>query len=249
LIKPAEGHGLAYIDYCNQELAIAAVLSNDQAMLDSYRSGDPYLDFARRAGAVPLGATKQSHGAVRDRFKTCALAVLYGAGAARIGYNLGLSEAHGHELLRAHKEQYRTYHRWVEQVLDRAQVTGRIRTVFGWTCHVGEGSNPRAIANFPMQANGAEMLRLACCFLTEAGIRVCAPVHDAVLITAPLDQLEDAVSHAQELMAEASATVLRGFELRTDVKLVKYPDRYIDERGAAMWKTVCEVLAEVEAGA
>ena len=26
-----------------------------------------------------------------------------------------------------------------------------------------------------MQANGAEILRLACCYMTEAGIRVCAP--------------------------------------------------------------------------
>ena len=36
-----------------------------------------------------------------------------------------------------------------------------------------------------MQANGAEMLRLACCFATERGVRVCAPVHDAILIEAP----------------------------------------------------------------
>lgn len=249
LIKPPDGYGLAYIDWEQQEFAIAAVLSGDQAMLESYRSGDPYLDFAKRAGAVPKDATKRSHGAIRDRYKTCALAVLYGAGAERIGFNLGLPPAYGHELLRAHREQYRTYHRWVEQVLDHAQVTGRIQTVFGWQCRVGEEWNPRALANFPMQGNGAEMLRLACCFLTEAGIRVCAPIHDAVLIIAPLDDLEATVRRAQALMAEASATVLRGFELRTDVKLVRYPDRYTDERGAGMWATVCEVLAEVEAAA
>jgi DNA polymerase-1 len=36
-----------------------------------------------------------------------------------------------------------------------------------------------------MQANGAEMLRMACCLGTEQGIEICAPVHDAVLICAP----------------------------------------------------------------
>jgi hypothetical protein len=41
-----------------------------------------------------------------------------------------------------------------------------------------------------MQGNGAEMLRIACIFLTEAGIRVCAPVHDALLIELPLVGLE-----------------------------------------------------------
>jgi hypothetical protein len=33
-----------------------------------------------------------------------------------------------------------------------------------------------------MQANGAEMLRLACIGGIEAGIKIGAPVHDAVVI-------------------------------------------------------------------
>jgi hypothetical protein len=39
--------------------------------------------------------------------------------------------------------------------------------------------------NWPMQANGAEMMRIAAMAATEAGIEVCAPVHDAFLIAAP----------------------------------------------------------------
>ena len=64
-----------------------------------------------------------------------------------------------------------------------------MHTVFGWRVHVGPDANPRSLRNFPMQANGAEMLRLACCLATERGIEVCAPVHDALLICAPLDRL------------------------------------------------------------
>jgi hypothetical protein len=60
---------------------------------------------------------------------------------------------------------------------------GTLHTVFGWCVHVGEAANPRSLRNFPMQANGAEMLRLACCLATECGIEVCAPIHDAVLIS------------------------------------------------------------------
>ena len=70
-------------------------------------------------------------------------------------------------------------------------LTGSLHTVFGWHVHAGENSNPRSLRNFPMQANGAEMLRLACCLATERGIEVCAPVHDAVLICAPLERLDD----------------------------------------------------------
>ena len=55
-----------------------------------------------------------------------------------------------------------------------------------------------------MQANGAEMLRFAIIFMIKDGIEVCAPVHDAVLIEAPLEELEAKVKKAQYLMAKAS---------------------------------------------
>jgi len=99
-----------------------------------------------------------------------------------------------------------------------------------------------------MQANGAERLRLACCLATERGIEVCAPIHDALLVHAPLDRLDDTVRATQQAMADASRLVLSGFELRTDVKVVRHPDRYMDKRGAKMWQTVCALLAELEAG-
>ena len=98
-----------------------------------------------------------------------------------------------------------------------------------------------------MQANGAEMLRLACCLVTERGIRVCAPVHDAVLIEAPLDELAQTVVATEECMRLASSIVLGDFELRTEAKLVRYPDRYMDERGLQMWETVWEIVNDLEA--
>ena len=112
------------------------------------------------------------------------------------------------------------------------------------SCTSGVNPNPRSIRNFPMQANGAEMLRLACCFVTEAGISVCAPVHDAILIEAPLEELDETVAKTQRHMMEASAIILDGFELRSDVEIYRYPDRYMDKRGVEMWKIVNEILSE-----
>ena len=123
---------------------------------------------------------------------------------------------------------------------------GRIETAFGWPLHIGAEANPRSLMNFPMQANGAEMLRLACCLGAEQGVEICAPVHDAVLIGAPLDQLADQVRTMQEAMAQASRVVLDGFELRTDAELIRYPGRYQSARGVHMWRTVMELLVELE---
>jgi hypothetical protein len=121
---------------------------------------------------------------------------------------------------------------------------GSLYTVFGWRIHATAESNARSLQNFPCQANGAELLRLACCYGTEAGIRICAPVHDAVLIEAPIADLDRATSEMQAHMVRASRDVLNGFELRTDIKRVVAPERYVDERGRAMWDRVWSLIDE-----
>jgi hypothetical protein len=245
LIRPQPGWGLAYLDWSQQEFGIAAALSGDPLMLEAYRSGDPYLAFAKQAGSVPPTATKQTHSAERDQFKACVLAVQYGMGEESLAMRIGQPVARARELLRLHRETYRVFWRWSDGALDFAMLHGRLWTVFGWTLHVDTDPNPRSLRNFLMQANGAEMLRLACFLATERGIRVCAPVHDAILIEAPLDQLDDTIADAQAAMAEASRLVLGGFELASDAAVVRYPDRYADKRGAQMWQIVWDTIAQL----
>jgi len=59
---------------------------------------------------------------------------------------------------------------------------------------------------------------------------------------APLDRLEDDIANMRAAMAEASKIVLTGFELRTEAMRVRYPDRYQDPRGTAMWDRVIELI-------
>jgi hypothetical protein len=245
LIKPPAGHGIAYVDWSQQEFGIAAALSGDRSMQTAYSSGDPYLAFAKQAGAVPQDATKASHGTTRELFKQCVLAVQYGMEAQSLALRIAQPPIVARELLRAHRETYRQFWTWSDAAVDQAMLVGVIHSVFGWPVRVSDRSNPRSLRNVPMQANGAEMLRIACCLATERGIEVCAPIHDAVLICAPLNRLDDDIAAMRAAMAEASRCVLAGFELATDVKVVSWPDRYSDPRGAEMWNRACNlVLAE-----
>jgi hypothetical protein len=242
LIKPPPGYGIAYVDWQQQEFGIAAALSRDPLMMDAYRSGDPYLAFAKQAGAAPADATKSTHKTVRDQFKSTVLAVQYGMGADALAQRIGQPPIRARELLRLHHETYRVFWRWSDAAVDHAMLTGSLLTVFGWRVRVPAISNERSLRNFPMQANGAEMLRLACCLGTERGIEVCAPVHDAALICAPLERLETDVARMRQAMAEASHIVLNGFELGTDAQIVRHPDRYMDERGTVMWDRVMNLI-------
>ena len=82
---------------------------------------------------------------------------------------------------------------------------------------------------------------------TERGVNVVAPVHDALMVEGPADAIDDVVARTQEAMAEASAIVLPGFRLRSDVKIVRWPDRYMDGRGREFWgRVVALILAKHE---
>jgi DNA polymerase I len=136
---------------------------------------------------------------------------------------------------------------WSDAAVDYAMLTGSLPTVFGWHIHVGENPNPRSLRNFPMQANGAELLRVACCVATELNIEVCAPVHDAVLICAPLDRIEEDIAGMRSAMAEASRVVLGGFQLYTDVMRLHHPGRFLDPRGVRMWDQVRSLISKRQA--
>ncbi|MGC2077856.1 MAG: DNA polymerase, partial [Xanthobacteraceae bacterium] len=136
LIQPPRGHGLAYIDWSQQEFGIAAALSGDALMKDAYLSGDPYLTFAKQAGAAPPNATKVTHKAVRDQFKSTVLAVQYGMGAESLAQRIGQPPICARELLRLHRETYRVFWNWSDRVVAHAMLTLSLRTVFGWRVRV-----------------------------------------------------------------------------------------------------------------
>ena len=265
LIKPPPGHGVAYIDRSQQEIGIAAALSGDQNLQAAYLSGDCYRAFAIQAGAIPAdvpieGIKDTPWGAVRELYKQCMLAVGYGMEWQSLALRIAQPGIVARDLLRAHRQTYRRFWEWSDAAVDQAMLLGVISTVFGWPVRVGEHANPRSLRNFPCQANASEMLRIACCLAIERGIEICAPVHDAVLICAPLERLEAGIATMRSAMAEASRIVLSGFELRTDcpdefdergkpVKyphVIRYPRRYMDPRGVEMWNRVCKLAAASE---
>jgi DNA polymerase I len=250
LIKPLPGQAVAYVDYAAMEFGIAAALSDDQRMLSAYNSGDPYLDFAVSFGAAPPDATKQSHAEVRERYKVMLLATQYGMGPASLATRLGVSQVEAGDMLQHHKLLFAQYWRWSDQWLHRALSTGQMRTAFGWTYYLDGKASERSIRNWPIQAHGAEILRVGCILATRHGISLLAPIHDAVLIEAPLARIEGAVAHIQEILRRASRVVLNpytgeldGFALRSDATVVRHPARYSDKRGERMWTIVTDKLA------
>ena len=246
LIRPPAGHGLAYLDWSQQEVGIAAALSGDVRMMEAYAAGDPYLAFGKQVGAIPAEGTAETHKALRNQFKSCVLAVQYGMGPQSLADRIGQPVARARQLLEMHRQTYRGFWQWSNQGVDDAFLRGWQQTKLGWRIRIGSEANGRSLRNFPMQAHGAEILRIACIAATEASISVCAPIHDALLIEAPLDNLDQAVAETQRLMRRASAALLDGFELRSEAHLVRYPERYMDDDGADVWHRIMGILHRLE---
>jgi DNA polymerase-1 len=242
LIKPEPGTALAYIDWSLQEWSISAVLSGDAEMLAVLESGDMYLEFAKLAGWCPPDATKATHREARDRAKPCVLALGYGMQAENLALKMGTSKHHAERTLQAYASRFSTYWAWAEARVEQGDLRRKMVSCFGWPLHIYDGARPNTLRNFQCQANGAEMMRLAACLMTERGLRVLCPVHDAFLLQAPIDELEATVHAAQSAMAEASRVVLDGYEVKTDVDLTRWPDRCTDGRGAALWGKINKLL-------
>lgn len=257
LIKPEPGKAIAYIDYSSMEFLAAAALSDghsgaDNPMLELYRSGDPYLNFGKLIGYIPRDATRDLPGveAARNRLKVLCLAVQYGMQTATLATRLGVSEIEAHEMLLHHRGLFSQYWHWSEDWLHYSLDGGTMRTVFGWECATGIVEfNERSIRNFPVQANCADLFRLACVWGTRHGLTLIAPVHDAVLLESADERIEADVALMQEIMRRASRVILNpaasgAAELRTDAKIIRHPGRYTDSRGTELWQTVLRLLAE-----
>jgi DNA polymerase-1 len=247
LIKPEPETALVSVDWSLQEWAISAALSGDTEMLAVLDSGDMYLAFAEMAGWAPPGATKATHRQARDRAKPCVLALGYGMQAEGLAQRMGTTKSHAEMTLRAYAQRFSTYWEWAACQVEQGDLQRQMRSCFGWPLHVFDGARPNTMRNFPCQSNAAEMMRLAACLMTERGLQVLCPVHDAFLLESPIGEVEATLAAAQQAMAEASRIVLNGYEVKTDVEITRWPDRCTDGRGSVLWEKIRTQLEKREA--
>jgi hypothetical protein len=249
LIKPEPGQALVYLDFSGQEFAEAAYFSRDLTMIEAYESGDPYSDWARKANAMPPDGTKKTHPHVRSVYKRASLGVLYGMGAETMSTYVGVPTGRARELLKSHHETFPRFWQWSDAIENAAISTRELQTVFGWRMRVLPHAKPGTLANYPMQANGAEMLRLACCYAVDRGVPIVAPIHDAVLIEGPTSDIDDIAREMQRCMVDASRAVLGGPAVRVDMSdPLTFPHRYIDGRGGSgeLWATTMRLLEQLK---
>ena len=246
-MKPRPGMAFAQADFGAQEVGIAAFLSGDPVLIADYFSGDPYRQFATAALGIQ-NPTKQE----RQIYKATVLGRIYGLGVTSLARNLGIPRSQAQRIIDQMNARYPVLNAWLERICVKAAHCIPITCTLGWSlAATGRPGEERTFLNFPMQANGGELMRLVIVRASQLNLIGCA--HDSFLIEDTIDRIEQSAAELQEIMRQASRDLF-GFELRADCDpakdIVRFPDRFVDEReredGMQHWNWFMTLIAEEE---
>lgn len=224
MIHPDEDSVYGYFDFKAQEPNVMAALSQDKNMLAAVDSPDPYLYVAKFVKAVPEYATKKSHPVERERYKVSYLAIAYDQTPYGLSAKLGVSLAKATFIHSNILNAFKDYKFWIKGVKVNARRRGFFETKYGWKYHLNDESkvNPKRLSNYPIQANGGEVLRMAMIDVMEGGFdkNLSMIIHDALLLHIPRKNLAASVRKIKSLMEKAAEKVI-GRKITVDTKIIR----------------------------
>ncbi len=167
-IVAPDGFVLAAFDYSQVELRIAAFLSGDENLAQSFRDGvDIHTTVASYMFNVPADAVDPE---MRRRAKVINFGILYGMGVNALQQNLGVERKEAQEYLNAYFQNFSQLAHYLESVKNEARRMGATRTFFGRKRHFEGIRSPlpqvkahaeRMAINAPIQGTQADITKLA----------------------------------------------------------------------------------------
>ena len=255
LVRPPKDRAIISIDYKSQEFAIGAICSGDKNLADSYRSGDPYLAFAKLCGAIPADGTKDTHPKERQLYKSVVLGLSYGMRAASLAGHIAasigkhVSEKEAGKYIKQHEKVYRQYWKWRDQVLHFYNKHGRYVLVDGWTLGP-DNNNGLSVQNFPVQGVAQCVLRAAMDKAMDRGIEVMSGLHDAIYAISDREEAEEKAKILGEAMTEAVEEILwtedNQLDIGLDVEIHYHEDDWVEDKGRADYERFKQFLEFME---
>lgn len=249
LIRPPKGYVIIAKDYSAQEFGVAAVLSGDQNMLESYRTGYPYITFAKLAGSIPQDADPKriknpgddpmflKYYMSRVLFKSIVLGQQFGMGpdllAVKITADTGTycSPERAKEYIDLHKEAYPEYWEYMYAIVEEYEYSGKLILHDGWVL-LGDNHNSLSVRNFPIQGTAACIMREACVLAGGYGCDLIFTLHDALYAIAKEEEAEKYERLLDKAMQKAVRNVIGDtLTLRIDTDIHTHDHTWVEEKG------------------
>ncbi len=224
-----KGKKLISADYSQFELRLAAVLANDQGLIDMFNRGaDIHLTTAAEVfGRNPEDVTQQ----MRSAAKAINFGILYGMSPHGLSIATGMSREQATTFIDKYKNLRRPLFDYMDSVLDKARQQGYVETLFGRRRPMPDihSSNfavrsaaERAAINMPVQGTEADLMKLAMIkcedMLTHQhnDCRQLLQIHDSILVECPEAVAIDVSKKLQDIMQTVYELPVR---LDVDVKV------------------------------
>ncbi len=205
-----KGYKLVDADYSQIELRLLAHISDDEAMIEAFKSGEDIhtITASQVFNQPPEWVTPE----MRSSAKAVNFGIVYGIGAFSLSKDIGVSVKQADEYIKAYLAKYRGVARYMEDTPEEAKKNGYVTTMFGRRRYIPElqmsNKNIQALGkriamNTPIQGTAADIIKLA---MVKVYARLKAELPEARLILQVHDEL---IVEAKECDAEKAAQILR----------------------------------------
>lgn len=212
---PGEGYeALMSCDYSQVELRIMADLSDDEALIEAFRSGADFHKYV--ASMVYKLPVDQITGDQRSHVKAMSYGLAYGLSTYGLAQQLKIAPREAEALKNRYFDTFGKVHDYLESLVANAREKGYTETIFGRrryfpalhsTNRVAREAAERAALNAPIQGSAADIMKIAMIraeqTLAEAHVksRIILQIHDELVVEiAPGegDQVAELVRNAME---------------------------------------------------
>ena len=198
-----EGHCLVDADYSQIELRVLAHMSEDEAMIDAFRSGeDIHRSTAAKVYGVPMSEVT---GPMRSSAKAVNFGIVYGISDFGLARNIGVSRWEAKDFIERYLSRYPGVKKYMDTSVSSGKEQGYVSTLAGRRRYLHElkSSNynvrsfgERAAMNSPIQGTAADIIKMAMVAVYRAleksdfRARLILQVHDELIIECPLEEKE-----------------------------------------------------------
>lgn len=215
MFVPGEGYeALMSCDYSQVELRIMADLSDDEALIEAFRSGADFHKYV--ASMVYKLPVDQITGDQRSHVKAMSYGLAYGLSTYGLAQQLKIAPREAEALKNRYFDTFGKVHDYLESLVANAREKGYTETIFGRrryfpalhsTNRVAREAAERAALNAPIQGSAADIMKIAMIraeqTLAEAHVksRIILQIHDELVVEiAPGegDQVTELVRNAME---------------------------------------------------
>ena len=221
LVDPPAGWVIMEFDYSSEEIGIQAYMTGEMLKKEMYEHpqfGKYYCDIAHSFWPDFVSKNDTRYGLA----KAMALMTEYGCGAKKLASVAGVSVGFANKFINHMHRLFPTYWKYVRGLQKRV-IDQKKHLAFpdGFSVHASRDARPTTFGNWPFQGMGGVILRQIVLDLEDAGIRLVAPIHDAVAVMCKESDIEATRAKVVAIM-EAAAKKYVGTAIKVGSPEITY---------------------------